>query len=614
MVGAVELKLEHVDDDDATNDDADDDEYRRRQDQDTILELVERNHASVKPALLVQELGMSVNDASAELCALMSAVGSEASFSFETAAAAPAGGPKHNDNTTSSPVMVFHFPPNVRNRLNRQQKQQDLKEVLITAGGVVWKLLKIVTALGLLLSLCIVSIAAVLTLIAALIAVSRDNRNAHGRNAILREIRNIIIALRQFAFLYVLWGPSSDENGDDSSSMRHELAYDFWLLSSICCGNPLFFFYRASILNQRRQRGRYRSFGRSLYRRNHRQANMWDEGEETGIEGVRLIRNGGNRWQEDGDGAGSVSDNTSSEYKGLLSVCVEFLFGPTASPKPSEAEKWKLRSALILQQSQTTSISLEALSPYADHPPKSLNDTSSILSQGMIVVSFFNGAPSPHASGGGGGGAPTKGTTPSPQFIFPELASEGAVSSSSFGDWRQPPEDFENISTKQWLLDILFVSSSPRHANTLGSSSRRRDASGSSLPPFLYEHPVSFTKLSMTQFLKAFGLVMLNAIGVYWMYQACQPPNGMLRDLLGKPATATLEWTLLPLLIFYAKLFVLLPVARLIYILAQNYLRGQRNRRRQALAKALVEERRHHPNGGGATEEEDIVVSPSQVL
>ena len=98
------------------------------------------------------------------------------------------------------------------------------------------------------------------------------------------------------------------------------------------------------------------------------------------------------------------------------------------------------------------------------------------------------------------------------------------------------------------------------------------------------------------------------------MYQACQPPNGMLRDLLGKPATATLEWTLLPLLIFYAKLFVLLPVARLIYILAQNYLRGQRNRRRQALAKALVEEARQYPNGGGATEEDDIVVSPSQVL
>ena len=602
------MKLEHADDDDddddATNDDADD-EYRRRQD--TILELVERNHASVKPALLVQELGMSVNDASAELCALMSAVGSEASFSFETAAAA-GGGPKHN--TTSAPVMVFHFPPNVRNRLNRQQKQQDLKEVLITAAGVVWKLLKIVTALGLLLSLCIVSIAAVLTLIAALIAVSRDNRNAHGRNAILREIRNIIIALRQFAFLYVLWGPSSDENGDDSSSMRYELAYDFWLLSSICCGNPLFFFYRASILNQRRQRGRYRSFGRSLYRRNHRQANMWDEGEETGIEGVRLIRNGGNRWQEDGDGTGSVSDDTSSEYKGLLSVCVEFLFGPTASPKPSEAEKWKLRSALILQHASNTSISLEALSPYADLPPKSLDDTSSIVSQGMRVVSYFNGAPSPHASRGGG--APTKGTTPSPQFIFPELASEGAVSSSSFGDWRQPPEDFENISTKQWLLDILFVS--PRHANTLGSSSRRRDASGSPLPPFLYEHPVSFSKLTMTQFLKAFGLVMLNAIGVYWMYQACQPPNGMLRELLGKPATATLEWTLLPLLIFYAKLFVLLPVPRLIYILAQNYLRGQRNRRRQALAKALVEEARQYPNGGGATEEDDIVVSPSQVL
>jgi hypothetical protein len=555
-----------VDNDESSSSAAD--EMRRQEE--TILELVERHHTSIRPAMLVQELGISVNEASSILCSLMAAVGSEASFTFEH--------PTNDQTTTSSqhasvPIMVFQFPPNVRTRLERQQKQQDLKEVLRTAAGILWKLLQILTALGLLLSLCIISIAAVLTLVAALVAVSRDRRNAHGRNTIIREIRNIIIALRQFAFLYVLWGPSEN---DHESSMRHELAYDFWLVSSICCGNPLFFFYRASILNQRRHRGRYRNWGRSFYR------SQWDQGEESGIDGVRLIRS--NRWSEDDDTGSSSRSDSTSEYKGLLSVCVEFLFGPTVSPRPTEVEKWKLRSAVILEHcdsnnvNNTGAVTLKELSPYADHPPKSLDDTNSIQSQGMIMVSYFNGVPSQNAS--------TSSKNPDmnngPQFIFPELASEGIISSRTT-DWKQPP-NMETLSLTKILKDVLFVSPAPPN----GGRSLRDDASSSSsLPPYLYEHPVSFTKLSMQQFLKALGLVLLNAIGVYWMNQSCQP-NGMLSELLGPPTTATLQWTLLPLLIFYAKLFVVLPLLRLAYILSQNYVRMQRNMRRRSLAEALT--------------------------
>ena len=117
---------------------------------------------------------------------------------------------------------------------------------------------------------------------------------------------------------------------------------------------------------------------------------------------VHLVSRG--EWGQQHDNNGRNGTNTVAStsaddegYRGLLSVVVEFLFGPSPFPPgPTELERWKLRGAVIIALSSKASqqgVSLEELAPYSDNPPASLEDISSIVSEGLRVVSHFNGVP-----------------------------------------------------------------------------------------------------------------------------------------------------------------------------------------------------------------------------
>jgi len=288
------------------------------------------------------------------------------------------------------------------------------------------------------------------------------------------------------------------------------------------------------------------------------------------LEGVSLVRR--NRWT----GEEERIPVPSSEQRGLLSSLVEFLFGPTISSGPSEADRWRLRSAVILEKASTNNgnqpISLQELAPFADDPPSSFDETFRVITQGLIVVAYFNGVPSSKTT------SENESTNDLSTFDFPELTAEGQIS-VRYDDpliWeRHTSNDAGNRG-----LNLFY---SNNDSSSIPSTARQRVPPGT--PKFLYEQAKSFSSLSRNQFFHCLLITLLNFIGVVWFAQSLEP-GGILADTLGGFGSSLKKW-LIPILWFYARLFLVIPFARLVYILASNKLRQQRNEKRENLARIL---------------------------
>eukprot|EP00569_Conticribra_weissflogii_P007897 CAMPEP_0171349614 /NCGR_PEP_ID=MMETSP0878-20121228/34121_1 /TAXON_ID=67004 /ORGANISM="Thalassiosira weissflogii, Strain CCMP1336" /LENGTH=188 /DNA_ID=CAMNT_0011854301 /DNA_START=62 /DNA_END=624 /DNA_ORIENTATION=- len=156
-----------------------------------ILDLVRRcpppsSQAStrhvIRPALLASELGLSVEDATRELCGLLSAVGggeNGASFEFErvgglSADSAPGGDSAAKaSNNNATMTMVFTFPHNFEARARRHRRKVDFRRKFQSFSVGFIKVVKIVTAFGLIISLAVLIIAGICLLAAAIVALAR---------------------------------------------------------------------------------------------------------------------------------------------------------------------------------------------------------------------------------------------------------------------------------------------------------------------------------------------------------------------------------------------------------------------------------------------------------
>ena len=556
--------------DDDNNNNNNNDELQETPLEQRILEIVQscpRNEAhqiTVKPARLSAELGISIEDATAELCGLLAAVGGGhdgASFVFETT-------PSSTSSTSTALTMVFCFPPDFQQRAKANRRKEDFQQWCWATLRVAWKAVKILTAFGLILSLFILTIAAMIGIVAAIVAMSTNNNNgnnnSHQRGALIRQLRLLFYTIRQLLWCYALYG-QHDETQDPFLS---EMAYDMSLLMSICCVNPgsFFWWWRVQQLNRRRRYNR-RGWGRSLWNTN---SNSNSSNElETDVEGVRLVRRGEWGHQQQQQQQLQLTDAASDEQRGLLSIAVEYLFGPTPfQPGPTEAERWKLRGAAIAQlllQEKSGGISLQQLSPYMDTPPANLDqDVATIVAGGLAIVSHFNGVPAATATG----------QPHLARFHFPELASESHFATTYYDG--QPDED----ETPSWTALLCLEGPPPRTTRRTGESTNR-------IPATLVERRHAFTKLQSDQFFKCVGLGTINLVGVLWFRSSLEPPNGMLQLREGTWLATVLQHGLVPVLYFYALLFFALPAGRLVLILALNRRRKQRNQRRKQLASAL---------------------------
>lgn len=491
----------------------------------------------IRPSKLSATLGISIDDASAELCGLLKAVGKGSSFTFD-----------------DEKVMVFQFPPDFERKARRFRRRQTMQQAVRRILLFSVKCIKIVTAFGLILSLLIVSVAAMVGLVAAIIAMSRSGHGGagHHRAELVRRLHSMFYTMRQLLWCYAMFGG----NFGNQDPFLQEIAYDLALFSSMCCGNPgsLFFWMRATQLSRRRRRRGWASL---------------DRNNTDNMEGVALVQR--ETWGRNEDEPPAGTDQEEA-YRGLLSVSVEFLFGPSPfSPGPTESEKWKLRGAVIVERSSESAgkgVSLDELSPYIDSPPAALSHEIDIVSEGLTIVSHFNGRP---VSPSDDLAEPISASKA--RFVFPELLSE----SSTVIKYEEAPDpDDGSWEYLCYAGDAAFVSV--------------RTASGriSELPSSLQEQRYVLTKLEKKQFQQCVILGILNFVGVKWLRQSLEPGGVLdISSMAGSYVAAFLQRGLMPVLYFYSILFFVLPFGRLLLIVVLNFIRERRSRRRADFAHAL---------------------------
>jgi hypothetical protein len=539
----------------------------------------ENGHRTIKPATLVSELGLSIEEATRELCGLLSAVGGGedgASFKFERVEMPVEDNYGGEEETVVGSLdvvtmtMVFTFPIDFEERVTRYRRHSDYKRRLCVLIKGITKMTKIVVAFGLIISLAILIIAAICLLVAAIVAISRGGGGGGngGRGNLIRKIRFLFFELRQVLWLYAICGSTTTDAYGRQDPWLREVAGDLAMFLSVCAnpGHPFFWMRLANGgMRQRWQRvGRSRGWGGNTQSDMH-------------IDGIAMIRRG--TWGQDDDGS---SSSNAEQQRGLLSIAVEFLFGPSNTDdtgSSSELDKWKFRAAVILMlssKSPGSGISLRDLLSYVDNPPSSVEDPTSIR-ETLKVVTYFNGKPYQC------GGDQCSGNNMDARFCFPELVAEFdcqallALCSSIF----VPPVSLDDTGK---FVSILYKE---EIEIDIGST----NDTFSVTPAWLYEQPFVLTELTQQQFGQCVLLGLLNLVGILWVRNATKQGGLFELPITGRDGTlvsiaSLLVSKLLNILRFYAGFFLALPLFRLVIVLIRNYNCKVRNERRRSFVTA----------------------------
>jgi len=555
-----------------------------------ILELVRKSSSEnnedkhchvVRPAQLVSSLGLSIEDATRELCGLLAAVGGGedgASFVFEKV---------ELPDSAAATSMVFTFPHDFEKRALRHRRNTDFKQRLRTLSIGIVKATKIFTAFGLIISLAVLIIAGICLLVAAVIAMARGGHGGgggHRNHPLMHRVRFLFFELRQILWLYAICGGSM---GGSQDPFLREVAGDMAMMMSVCCGNPMhiFFWMRMGRMSRRWRPGGEvaRRWGGSTYNND--------------MDGIAMMRRG--TWGDDNDTqqSQSTSLNRTNEQRGLLSIAVEFLFGPSddeggnaSTTSRRDLERWKFRASIIIALSSSSGgngVSLRELLPYVDNPPKSADDASAV-SEAMKIVTYFNGKPVDCDSGSG--------NCMEARFCFPELMAEmnHDINATAQKLFSLGSSEFAGSSSD--ISSILYKEDEDTSYSITSSSS-------DGTPLYLYERTFVLTGLSKEQFGQCVFLGLLNFVGVVWIQNALSP-GGLLQLPVAAAVTATaasgssrrrkspgsdtlivaasfLILGLFKILRFYAGLFFAIPLSRLVIILLRNYGVQRRNERRQ---------------------------------
>ena len=457
---------------------------------------------SIRPAKLVTELGISIEDATEELCGLMKAVGPTATFQFEKM-----------DQAT---VMVFEFPPDFAQLAYSSRRKEDIKRVLWNIALLLVKILKVVIAFGLILSLFVLSIAMLVAVI------WRQNGGRHNQR-LMNQMRSMLLTIRQFLWCYVAWGQGLDSGQDP---FIRETAHNIALFSNLILSSPGNIWWWISIGRLRERQRRSRGTWRYMFRQ-----------------------------QEE---AKYDQDTGNDHQRGILSVAVEFLFGPTPfSPGPSNFDKWKLRELVIISLSSdngSNSVSLEQLLPLIDYPTCDKYSHDNLVSC-LNIVTHFGGVPVTQSE--------TERLHLKMRFTFPELLSE---SKHSYRDNNfsilAPVDDYFD-------MNMFFFLPTVEHSSPLNTRQPNE--------LYLVENMYCLTKLDKKQFSQCVILNIINYAGIIILFKSIGK-GGALE--IPSAATYAVLSCFLSVLDFYAKLFFAIPTLRGILIAFLNYKRKQRNKQR----------------------------------
>jgi hypothetical protein len=519
-----------------------------------VLDLIRKSKEfTVRPAQLSSELGISIEDATQELCGLMKAVGSTAVFRFERVSVQSTNQHEHNRQTPDVMTMVFTFPHDFEKRALAAKRKENIQEALMGFGLALIKFLKVIVAFGLIITMLILIVAGIIAIVALIIAISRGGGGGGGqeRQALVRRMRSMFFTLRELLWCYAMFGNvlGSDERNQRDPFLQ-EVASSMYLFSSLLTSRPtdFWFWFRARNLQQRYNRGWGANRGSRHDDENY--VNLVSSTEHTS--------------------RSEMGDN----HRGILSIAVEFLFGPTPfSPGPYNAEKWKLRQQSIMMHSACASINepgvaLLQLLPFVDYPPH-VNEGQALsqfeVTEALTVVVHFNGKPCDGNS-----------STPdaNSRFVFPEIMAE--AEKFSLTDLPIIVEDNNSLSS------FLFIEES-HEGFALGESLNCHEST-MTMPPYLREGYFVVTKLTRSQFVQCSFMNTMNYIGIR-MFRGAIREDGVL--VITNAATYSTVDFFLKVLEVYAILFFVLPLCRTILLLVLNFLVDRRNKRRKRISELL---------------------------
>jgi hypothetical protein len=318
---------------------------------------------------------------------------------------------------------------------------------------------------------------------------------------------------------------------------------------NVVMGSPrsIWFWMNARRFRDRQQRGRGWGLNNTRFQSTDRDRGSW-----------------GQQLREARTSSSSLYD---VDQRGILSVAVEFLFGPTPfDPGPTDVEKWKIREHCIVAvstRSQGKGVSIAQLLPYSDYPPdiKSVQNQI-ILGDGKLeclnIISHFNGVP-----------IGSRGVA----FIFPELMAESSsveiqvTMPSNKGPWQA-----------FFFSDDLL--------QEFSESGQRHDGGQTNgLLEYLQEKYYVLTELSKKQFSQCCILNILNYIGIQMLRTAIL--KGGTLQIQNRSALSASNG-LLSILDFYARLFFAIPLLRGMIIAMLNLRVNQRNDKRKEFAENLT--------------------------
>lgn len=567
---------------------------------DRVIECVkEAPNFTIRPARLAQQLGISIDDASAELCGLLAAVGggdSGAYFKFEPIAVDANNVPVDDDTsatTAAAVTMVFTFPPNFERRCKAYRVKEEVKETLLNIMVQLFRIVRALVSFGLILSIAIISVAVFLALIVAAVAMvtgghGDSNRQGHHQHRavalVSRFVRQLLRVVHQILMMYVLFGGNDDDRGyhDQAHSI---LRATYWFSSGMNpFWNPWFW---ASLRRSRMRRGW--STQRTATWNNH----THNSNPLRRYISTRAVI------------SSNSSYNNSENFRGALFILMEFLFGPDDQWEcsPTDNERWQMRAMAIIENGGKAT--LAELLPYVDKPPQSITDTA----EAIWIISHFNGRP--YRS--------TEMARDSKQhiFCFPELImdSEGnnytGTSSSSIYSKNQ-----ENNQTLTKLLNIkefswasfFFCSSREQSTSSIDMDSETllvTTATGRQFPRFLVEEIRVLTKLSAEEFLACCLALLLNYLGSLWFRYAITNGSIIPKQYCPLLLSSFLK-ILATFLLFYSKVCCLLFLTRLAIMLTRNMLIWKRNQGRRKLADEVTKMKQNVGSSLAATASRDI--------
>ncbi len=483
---------------------------------DRVMEAVKASeNYTIQPVTLASALGISIDDATMELCGLLRAVGTTASYRIDDL---------HRE--------TFVFPADFEKRARAHRRGRQTKATLQAILRMLWKVIQIVVAFGLLLSLLTVG----LVVITALILSSRQQ---HSRDRIHHFIRRSLVTLQQLLWIYSI----NNHYVGVNNPLLSDNIQAIWLGIGICCTrnplNSIYLCFRAHRL-ARRRRFATRGWGTTVTTttpagRNH----------ENRCHSLPLTT----RW---------LAENTQSSFeepqsqRGLLYILVEFLFGPLSQTEgKNDLWKWKLREYIIV--SNGFRLTLAQLQPFIDNP-----GLSSHIPQTLDIIYHFHGKPditTNHQENENGDAMYT-------QYTFSELQSTytqtNHIDDSDLSKWQH-----------HWFPSNNFFSLYDTETTPISNINNNNNI----LPTYLRENYHALTKLSLDEFKLCSILGVINLIGVHWLKYTLIPQNKAL----------PLRWLLKPfssLLMHYSYLFMALPILRLLFLTLLNIQIQRRNQLR----------------------------------